>query len=266
MQSTSVWPELTTDLVTTINAEWDASDGGICLWAKDLDGTLVSDFEVRIDLATRRLLSHYYPGIPVLSEELGWLRSLQSADSALAAVLDPVDGTESLAQGIPSWWVSVAICESRVPVVGLVHQPVRRVTHDSRRPSGVGPEPTGRVGLSPDQVNSASSASRRLRKAGLEPTATPHAVEKVISVLEGRCDAAVYVPSSKSPDWRSWDIAACVCLSEANGLSMRPMSGGAFVLPDLAASFTEPWICARNADLWDAVRTAVGDTGDAHAV
>jgi hypothetical protein len=34
-----------------------------------------------------------------------------------------------------------------------------------------------------------------------------------------------------------------------------PVSGDAFVLDDLAASFTEPWICARAAHLWDAVRT-----------
>lgn len=33
---------------------------------------------------------------------------------------------------------------------------------------------------------------------------------------------------------------------------MLPVSGDAFVLDDLAASFTEPWICARDGHLWDA--------------
>jgi hypothetical protein len=45
---------------------------------------------------------------------------------------------------------------------------------------------------------------------------------------------------------------------------MLPVGGDAFVLDDLAASFTEPWICARDAHLWDAVRTALDDAADAY--
>jgi fructose-1,6-bisphosphatase/inositol monophosphatase family enzyme len=252
---TDIWPDLSTSLVAAVDRLWQER-GRIHFWSKCADGTLVSDFDVLVDLTVRRLIERFYPGMPLVSEELGWLTSPGNSPDSCTAVLDPVDGTESLARGEPNWWVSIAICTPDSSVVGLAYQPVRAIVHDSLSPWGTMCEPTGKVGMSPDQLQLHTVAAR-IRDVGLEPTSAPHAVEKVAAVIEGRVDASLYLVSEKSPNWRAWDLAACLSLARGNGLTLLNLQGGAIALRDLNAKFSEPWICARDRKTFDAVRAAL---------
>lgn len=252
---TDVWPRFVTNLAAALDRQWRESPPK-CFWSKCADGTLVSDFDIEVDLVVRRLFTRFYPGAPLLSEELGWLTS-GGASTGLTAVLDPVDGTSSLARAVPEWWVSLAVHATEVPVVGLIYQPVRRVIHDSLSPSRAARKSTGRVGMNPDQLELKSPVAGRIRKAGFELTAVPHAVEKIAAVIEGRLDAGVYLPNAKSPDWRSWDLAAALPLARANEMVLLTTEARPIRLDDLEARCTDAWICASNRDVFDAVCAAI---------
>jgi 3'-phosphoadenosine 5'-phosphosulfate (PAPS) 3'-phosphatase len=103
-----------------------------------------------------------------------------------------------------------------------------------------------RVGLSPDQAEPTSALSRAIRLEGFEPVAAPHAAEKIAAVLSGRCSSAAYVPSAKSPTWRSWDLAAGIALAVAGGLLLTTADGASVTIDDLDVERDDAWICSRD--------------------
>lgn len=250
------WSVLVTGISRSADSEW-AQTGSLSCWRKPPRGDLVSDLDLRIDLAVRAVLRDHCPEVPVLSEELGWLLPTEETGSPWAAIVDPIDGTDSLVQGLDSWWVSVGLVQGGAPRAGMIYQPTTGVLHDSRVPRPLAPATTS-VGMSPDQIDDESVAPMRRRFAsdGVEFTAIPHAVEKVAAVLDGRCQACLYLPSAKSPGWHSWDLAAGLAVAEANGLVLRALRGGPLSL-GLDGLQRSPWICARNGEIWEAMRVAV---------
>jgi len=197
------WPELVSALVAAVDSEWSRG-GPLHHWRKGDSDQLVSDLDLRLDVAIRTTLSGYYPRLPVLSEELGWLHPDERASTQRVAVVDPVDGTDSLVEHRDSWWTSVALLEAGVPRAGVVYQPTTGVIHDSQAPRDM-PPASGAIGLSPDQFEASETPALR-RSEGLDGFAivpVPHAVEKVAAVVEGRCDASLFLPSRKSPGWNS---------------------------------------------------------------
>jgi fructose-1,6-bisphosphatase/inositol monophosphatase family enzyme len=218
----------------------------------------VSDLDLRLDVAIRTTLSTHYPDVSVLSEELGWLYPADLAPAAWVAVIDPVDGTDSLVERRDSWWTSVGLLEEGVPRAGVIYQPTTGTTHDSMAPRG-SRNMTQIVGLSPDQIETDETLvlRRRLEEDHFSILPIPHAVEKVAAVLEGRCDACVYLPSEKSPGWHSWDLAACLAVADASHVVLRAVDGTMIRLNDLDAYQRVPWICAGDLASWDHIRAAV---------
>jgi myo-inositol-1(or 4)-monophosphatase len=251
------WSAFAKEVVQSLNHEyarlksWD-------VWTKVSDGSLVSSLDVNFDVVIRGVVARHYPGLPVLSEELGWLTSNGAISSVFAGVLDPIDGTESLLLGRQSWWTSFGICKGGQPLAGLIHQPVRGITHDSRMPR-LRSRHSRCVGLSPDQVErlETQEITAKLAKINSAIVPVPHAVEKVAAVLEGRCAACIYLPSSKSPSWQSWDLAACIALAQANGLRLLDLDGEPIRFTDLDSSRHDAWICARDDESWASTRDAL---------
>lgn len=251
------WPELVSALVAAIDSEWSRG-GPLHHWRKGDSDQVVSDLDLRLDIAIRTTLSSYYPRLPVLSEELGWLHPDEKASTLSVAVVDPVDGTDSLVQHRDSWWTSVALLKAGVPQAGIIYQPTTGVSHDSHAPRDK-PPASGAIGLSPDQFEEGETPALR-RSGGLEGFAVvpvPHAVEKVAAVVEGRCDASLFLPSRKSPGWSSWDLAAVLAIARANGALLRAADGGEIHMDDLNAYQRVPWICARDPALWEAIQAAL---------
>lgn len=218
-------------------------------WIKESDGAVVSELDVRIDLAVRMSFARHFPGARLLSEELGWMRSASGPRlPEVVGVLDPIDGTESLASGRPTWWVSFAMFVDRSPLAGLLHQPRSGVTFDSTSVCRVDATRPRTVGLSPDQLDESSAFVRALERGGFTPVPEPHAAQKIAAVLAGRCSSVVYVPSAKSPTWRSWDLAAGIVLSREAGLILTTGTGDPLKLDDLNEARGDPWICASGAE------------------
>lgn len=251
------WTDLVAAIISAASFEWSHTEA-LKFWRKSPDGDLVSDLDLRIDLAIRHALRDRCPQLPVLSEELSWLLPVEDGSTAWAIVIDSIDGTESLIQGHDSWWVSVALVERGVPRAGLLYQPTTGVAHDSQLPRALSLARPA-IGMSPDQTDDESTEAirRRLGRHGLDVEAVPHAVEKVAAVLEGRCQASLYLPSAKSPGWHSWDLAAGLAVADASGIVLRATDGSRLELDDLDAVKSTPWICARNEGLWDVTQAAV---------
>ncbi len=74
-------------------------------------------------------------------ESCGWL-SEETADNEERLnlerlwVVDPLDGTKEFVKGIPEYTVAIALVESGVPILGLVHNPVTDETYWAERGMG----------------------------------------------------------------------------------------------------------------------------------
>ncbi|MBM0229801.1 MULTISPECIES: inositol monophosphatase family protein [Micromonospora] len=100
--------------------------------AKSASGDLVTD----LDLAAERLIVDRirarWPEHGVIAEEGGEY----AADDAWAWLVDPLDGTNNVAIGLPAYVVGIALCERGSPVLGVVHDPVAGRTWSAVRGQG----------------------------------------------------------------------------------------------------------------------------------
>jgi histidinol-phosphatase len=85
------------------------------------DGTPVTATDHQVEVALRSILHRERPGDAILGEELG-----TTGESQRRWVLDPVDGTEWFARGIPTWGTLIALEDDRGPLVAVVSAPALR--------------------------------------------------------------------------------------------------------------------------------------------
>jgi myo-inositol-1(or 4)-monophosphatase len=97
-------------------------------------GDLVTD----LDLAAERLIvdriRERYPRHEIFAEEGG---RYAAEDAGWTWLVDPLDGTNNIAIGLPAYVVGLALCADRVPVLGVVHDPVSGRTWSAVRGHGV---------------------------------------------------------------------------------------------------------------------------------
>ncbi len=90
------------------------------------------------DLLSEKLITsainEKYPDHSVLGEEEAATGVSLSAPQLW--IIDPLDGTNNYASGMPHFSISVAYCESGVPVVGVVYDPVRDELFSALRGEG----------------------------------------------------------------------------------------------------------------------------------
>lgn len=98
------------------------------------------DVVTALDLAAEELildrLRAVFPSHRIVAEESG----VHDADSAWTWLVDPLDGTNNVAIGLPAYVVGLALCAHGRPVVGVVHDPVAGQTWSAIAGEGaVGP-------------------------------------------------------------------------------------------------------------------------------
>lgn len=102
--------------------------------AKDAAGDVVTD----LDFAAERLIvgriRDTFPHHRIIAEESGLL---DAEDTSLAWLVDPLDGTNNVVIGLNTFVVGIALCRDKVPVLGVVHDPVARKTWSAVRGGGV---------------------------------------------------------------------------------------------------------------------------------
>ena len=176
-----------------------------------------------------------YPSDALLGEETGEHRSAKganpSAGDVRAWVVDPLDGTINYANGIPFYCVSIALAEDGRPVVGVIHDPVRRETFAAAAdgPARLGNEEihTSDKDRLSDFVVSMSlagrampSRSRALRRAIRVSRAMGSAALSLAYVGNGRFDAFV-----QQGGLSAWDVAAAGLIAERAGATVTDLAG-----------------------------------------
>lgn len=97
------------------------------------DDSPVSAADRAAEAAMRALITTQYPDHGILGEEYG----AHAPQARFCWVLDPIDGTRAFLSGREEWGCLIALCEDGIPVLGVLHQPLR-----ARRWLGVIGSPT----------------------------------------------------------------------------------------------------------------------------
>jgi myo-inositol-1(or 4)-monophosphatase len=176
-----------------------------------------------------------YPGDGIIAEESGDHASgageAPTAGVGRAWIIDPLDGTINYANGIPFFCVSIALVEAGVPVVGVIHDPMRGETFAASDDGpatldGLPIETSTKTALT-DFVVSISlagtqniSRARAVRKAIRVPRSMGSAALALAYVGNGRFDAFV-----QQGGLSLWDIAAAGLIAERGGATVTDLAG-----------------------------------------
>ncbi len=225
------------------------------------DGTRVTDADLAISEAILRELKAQFPEDQGFSEELLEVQQPIAATARYCWVLDPIDGTNNYAAGIPYCAISLALLEEGQPVYGVIYDMARRTlirggpglgAFDGRKRAHVRPEApqgTSLIGFhSPyDQALApqAEALIRQFKIRGLG-SSTLHLAYVGIGLLDGVVDHNV----------RVWDIAAAHAVALGGGAEIHYLRNNPFPLrqfdlamPRIHYIAGNPEICARLREL-----------------
>lgn len=117
------------DIADEISIDYFSKDLEISM--KD-DGTLVTIADREIETALRRRISEAFPNHGILGEEHG----LEGDRDAPIWVLDPIDGTNNFAWGIPIYATLIALRVEARTVVGIASAPALNERYEGARGDG----------------------------------------------------------------------------------------------------------------------------------
>ncbi len=194
------------------------------------DGTRVTAVDVAISENIFRELAAAFPGDQYLSEELADTTDPIAVTARFAWVLDPIDGTNNFALGIPHCAIALALCEHGEPVYGVVYDLSRRTlmhggpgfgVFDGERATRVSTAAPSRETLigfhSPFDktlVPMATGIISSFKIRGLG-SATLHLAYVAAGLLDGCVDYNVKI----------WDLAAAIPLVRAAGGDVKFLNG-----------------------------------------
>jgi len=187
---------------------------------------LVTDADFASEKFIKAALADLVPGAAMLAEESG-----QSGSSDYCWVIDPLDGTNNFAHGLPYFCVSIALTYKGVPQIGGIYQPLLKELFYAQKNGGA--TLNGR----PTKVSALPDLSESTILVGL-PYAKDEAYKNILSKLQiigpdsysirhmgaaaldcayvasGRLDAVFFA------NLKWWDAAAGVLLiQEAGGIA-----------------------------------------------
>ena len=199
------------------------------------DGTRVTAADLAISAAVLARLHAAFPGDQAFSEELPVAPPAPALTARFCWVLDPIDGTNNYAAGIPFCAISLALLECGRPVYGVVYDLARRtLIHggpgagavDGGRPARVRPEPPHEHSLvavhspyEPRMVPQAAAMLAGFKTRGLGSSAL-HLAYVGIGLLDGVLDHNV----------RFWDIAAAHAIALGGGAEIHYFRNNPFPL------------------------------------
>jgi myo-inositol-1(or 4)-monophosphatase len=194
------------------------------------DGTRVTAIDVAISENIFRALGAEFGADQYFSEELADTTAPIAVTARFSWVLDPIDGTNNFALGLPHCAIGLALCENGEPVYGVVYDLSRRTLmhggpglgmfdgERQTRVSTAAPNKETLIGFhSPmDKTRVAMAAGviagAKIRALG---SATLHLAYVAAGMLDGCLDFNVKI----------WDLAAAIPLVRAAGGEVRFLNG-----------------------------------------
>ena len=219
------------------------------------DGSLLTEADLIMQDALVEALTQRWPAIDVLGEEMDETtqqRALQHEDTGVWCI-DPLDGTNNFAAGVPYYAVSVALLRKQVIEAGVVYDPSRGECFTAARGQGAwlnGRRLEQRPPRAPLSRGLALVDLKRLPRGLASRLASepPYTSQRSFGAVAldwcwlaaGRCH--VYLHGQQ----KLWDYAAgCLILQEAGGQavtlagdpvfapSLEPRSAAAALDPDI---------------------------------
>ncbi|MBF0308519.1 MAG: inositol monophosphatase [Magnetococcales bacterium] len=199
-----------------------------------LGSDLVTNADIAVEREILSCLRRAYPEYGVLAEESGGARI---GTQGRIWVVDPIDGTNNFAHGIPHFAISIALLQDGEPVIGVVHNPVLDEIFCAERGGGAFLD-NRRM-----RVSSLESMSQALLATGfpfrnkerLDGYLTSfralfHSCQSVRRAGSAALDMA-YVASGRldgfwEPNLSPWDIAAGILLVQESGGFVTDFHGG----------------------------------------
>ncbi len=194
------------------------------------DGTRVTAIDIAISENIFRELSEQFPDDQFFSEELTESEAAIPVQAIFSWVLDPIDGTNNFALGIPHCAISLALCEHGEPIYGVVYDLSRRILmhggpgfgmHDGERLVSVlnlAPNRESIVGFhrpfDPAWLPATQSVLAQFKIRGLG-SATLHLAYVAAGLFDGCVDFNVKI----------WDLAAAIPLVRAAGGEVTFLNG-----------------------------------------
>jgi myo-inositol-1(or 4)-monophosphatase len=194
------------------------------------DGTRVTAVDVAISENIFRELAMQFPDDQYFSEELAETNDPIAVTARFSWVLDPIDGTNNFALGIPHCAISLAVCERGQPVYGVIYDLSRRTlmyggpgfkVFDGDREIRVSTAAISRETLvgfhSPFDktlLPMATGVLSQFKIRGLG-SATLHLAYVAAGILDGCVDYNVKI----------WDLAAAIPLVQAAGGEVHFLNG-----------------------------------------
>ena len=209
------------------------------------------------DLEANRILKETllgaFPGDGWLSEETA--DDPRRLERDRVWIVDPIDGTRELVDGVPEYAVSVALAERGRVVVGVIVNPAKDEIFEAARGQGVflnGEPVKANHPLSGRPVVELSRSD--IRKGLYDGAQDVFEIRpcgsiayKLARLAAGFSDGVVSITPKNE-----WDVAAGVLLVEEAGGKVGPIAGGAFtfnsrdpLLPDLVAGTGEAFELLR---------------------
>lgn len=99
-----------------------------------LDRNIVTEADLQIEKILRKHILKNFPVHKILGEEFGGNINIQNND--FIWILDPIDGTNNFAQGIPLCCISIALWNNQGPLVSLVLNPITKEVFEAEKNLG----------------------------------------------------------------------------------------------------------------------------------
>lgn len=206
------------------------------------DDTRVTAADLAISKRICEFLSAAFPQDDFCSEEdlpaLG--EPARALRSRFAWVLDPIDGTNNFARGIPLCAVSLALLENGFPVFGILYDHAQRVILEGGKNvplsrDGV-PVKTNNPDYDRHSIISFHFPLKKDEMRELEPFTTVNAVRcQGSAALNLAYNAFGAIDGSVDYNTKIWDIAAAVAMLEASGRKIVFRDAPAFPLREVSA-------------------------------
>ena len=195
------------------------------------DGTRVTAVDLAISENIFQALRAAFPEDQFFSEELPEGGGPIPVTARFCWVLDPIDGTNNFALGIPHCAISLGLLERGEPVYGVIYDYSRRAllhggegfgVFDGDRPAGLSaekPNPEMLIGFhSPSDKSllpAADAVLMHFKIRGLGDSGPLHLAYVAVGLFGGAVDFNVKI----------WDLAAAIALLRAAGGEIRFLNG-----------------------------------------
>ncbi len=216
------------------------------------DATRVTEVDLEVAKRIFADLGEAFAGDDFFSEEMDPGQGVLAAEAEFSWVLDPVDGTNNYALGIPFCSIALALLRDGRPVYGFVYDASRRKMMEGGKgfPLLDGEreiEPGEKAGTDFVAIHSARNWEERDL---LQPVVSNFKVRAMgSSALHLAYVANGLFAGMVDVNVKVWDIAAAFALCEAAGVEVRFLRGAAFPMREFDVAMRPLHVCAGRPEI-----------------